>query len=329
MHGVKRVTLTEELRLEKEKKEAIKVEQFKKLTSTIQTLKGKDDKTQELLDKLAAQLSMNPDLTTSYNLRREVIKKRNYTEADWDKELNFTLKLLTSNPKSYPLWQHRSWILNEINQDEYYQKELNLTYKLLSMDKRNFHGWSYRREILDILHTRLSAEELDDLYLKEWEYLTMMINSDISNYSAWHQRRILILHYMNKSDGNKIPEGDVHSLIKKEGDYIYNAIFTDAEDQSVWNYMKWFVTDNDIAKLLKEHELSELVDKFLEAMQEINEDEVEFNGKPNKWCTLMIIFLEDRYKREFCLNDRKKLFDSLKTIDPLRATRYQEMSDQI
>lgn len=329
MHGVKRVNLTEELRLEKEKKEAIKVEQFKNLSSTIETLKHSNDKQQELLDTLAAQLSMNPDLTTSYNLRRDVIKQRNYKEAEWGKELNFTLRLLTSNPKSYPLWQHRSWILNEINKDEYYQKELDLTYKLLSMDKRNFLGWSYRREILDILYKRLTTDEIDDLYLKEWDYLTMMINSDISNYSAWHQRRILLIHYMNKENEDKIPENSINSLITKEGEYIYHAIFTDAEDQSVWNYMKWFVTDQNILSVLGNEELNNIVDKFLEAMKEINEDELEFSNKLNKWCSLMIIFLAEYYKKDIPVAEKIELLESLKKTDPLRANRYQEMIEQI
>lgn len=328
MHGVKRINLTDELRAEKEKKEAVKVDRFKALSSTIEKLKAKKDTHKELLASLSEQLSMNPDLTTSYNLRRSIIKENGFTEDEWNQELNFTLKLLTSNPKSYPLWQHRSWILKQIDKNEYYQKELNLTYKLLSMDKRNFHGWSYRREILDILHERLPPTSVEDLYFKEWEYLTMMINSDISNYSAWHQRRILLVYYIEGKELTKIPEGDLKKLITSESEYIYHAIFTDAEDQSVWNYMKWFVSDERVLSILGKEELNTTVDKYLEAMREINEDEMEFSNKLNKWCTLMMIFLTDYYNKEITKAEKIDLLESLKKSDPLRINRYQEMIDE-
>lgn len=329
MHGVKRINLTEELRAEKQKKEAAQVERFRALSSTIEKLKAGKNTHKELLPSLSEQLSMNPDLTTSYNLRRSIIQKSNYTDDEWNQELNFTLKLLTSFPKSYPLWQHRSWILKQIGKDEYYQRELDLTNKLLSMDKRNFHGWSYRREILDILNERLPSASIEDLYYKEWEYLTMMINSDISNYSAWHQRRILLVYYIEGKGLTKIPEGDLKKLIETESEYIYQAIFTDAEDQSVWNYMKWFVSDERVLSILGKEELNTTVDKYLEAMREINEDEMEFSNKLNKWCTLMMIFLTDYYNREFSKVEKINLLESLKKSDPLRTNRYQEMIDAI
>ncbi|KAL6935218.1 related to Geranylgeranyl transferase type-2 subunit alpha [Hanseniaspora guilliermondii] len=329
MHGVKRINLTEELRAEKEKKEAIQVDRFRNLSSTIEKLKTGKDTNQDLLKSLSEQLTMNPDLTTSYNLRRSIIKDKGYIEDEWNQELNFTLQLLTSNPKSYPLWQHRSWILKQIDKDEYYQKELNLTYKLLSMDKRNFHGWSYRREILDILNERLSLTSIEDLYFKEWEYLTMMINSDISNYSAWHQRRTLLVYYIESTQLTKIPEGTLKKLITKECDYIYQAIFTDAEDQSVWNYMKWFVSDERVLSILGNEELNTAVDKYLEAMREINEDELEFSNKLNKWCTLMMLFLTENYSKEITKVEKIDLLESLKKSDPLRINRYQEMIDKI
>lgn len=329
MHGVKRINLTEELKAEKEKKEAIKVDRFKTLSSTIEKLKSEKNTHKELLTSLSEQLAMNPDLTTSYNIRRSIIKEKGYSDDEWNQELNFTLKLLTSNPKSYPLWQHRSWILKQIDKDENYQKELNLTYKLLSMDKRNFHGWSYRREILDILSERLPSTSVEDLYLKEWEYLTMMINSDISNYSAWHQRRILLIYYIEGKHLTKIPEGGLKKLVTTESEYIYQAIFTDAEDQSVWNYMKWFVSDEKVLSILGNEELNATVDKYLEAMREINEDEMDFSNKLNKWCTLMMIFLTDYYNKEITKAEKIDLLESLKKSDPLRTNRYQEMIDEI
>ena len=333
MHGVKRVDLTEELRLEKEKKDKIKLEKFKFLSTTIDTLSSKDkdeEELKELLKNLDAQLMINSDLTTSYNLRRDTILKLNFKVEDWEKELNYTTMLLTKSPKSYPLWQHRCWILTQLDSKSYYEKELKLTFKLLSLDKRNFHGWSYRRDILDVLYLKLDSNEVQDLYAREWKFLTEMINSDISNYSAWHQRRTLLLHYIDSENG-ETPSTEftsIKELLENEVEYIYQAIFTDAEDQSVWNYMKWFITDSKVRFIFTDKESEQILEKYIEAMHEINEDEFEFDGKWNKWCSLLLIYIKDNISTDRDDIDKKALLESLTESDPLRKNRYKEMLQQ-
>ncbi|XBW35990.1 hypothetical protein QEN19_001564 [Hanseniaspora menglaensis] len=334
MHGVKRVILTEELRLEKKKRDREKVEIFKTLATRVENIKEKDENVKnlkELLLTLNEQLVMNPDLTTSYNLRRSTILKLKFSNEDWDKELNFTTILLTKSPKSYPIWQHRCWILSQLNSVIYYEKELKLTFKLLAMDKRNFHGWSYRRDILDILYAKLDSKNMDALYSKEWEFLTEMINSDISNYSAWHQRRTLLLYYIGSKE-NKTPKQNhisIKQLLEEEADYLYQAIFTDAEDQSVWNYLKWFITDSKISSIFTNEENKEILDKYISAMNEINEDEFEFNGKWNKYCSLLLIYIKDNLRKERVDIVKSVLLESLVKSDPLRKNRYLELLDKI
>lgn len=330
MHGVKRVTLTKELQLEKERKEKAKLDRFLLLSTKIDALNGKDKKDQELkqlLSYLDAQLIINPDLTTSYNLRRDSILQLEFSSENWDEELNYTMMLLTKAPKSYGLWQHRCWILSQLDSSIYYEKELKLTLKLLSLDKRNFHGWAYRRDILDILSSRLGASEIDELYSKEWEFLTEMINSDISNYSAWHQRRTLLLYYLD-SQTFKAPKSDYTSmkdLLVDEVEYLYQAIFTDAEDQSVWNYLKWFITESKVRFCFTGEENEQILEKYIQAMLEINEDESEFNGKWNKWCSLLLIYIKDHLCVDRDDIDKNLLLESLIKSDPLRKNRYLEM----
>ena len=92
--------------------------------------------------------------------------------------------------------------------------------------------------------------------------------------------------------------------------------------------MKWFVSDERVLSILGKEELNTTVDKYLEAMREINEDEMEFSNKPNKWCTLMMIFLTDYYNKEITKAEKIDLLESLKKSDPLRINRYQEMIDE-
>lgn len=330
MHGVKRVTLTKELQLEKEKKEKVKLDRFLLLSTKINGLEGKDKRDEELkqlLGYLNAQLLINPDLTTSYNLRRETILKLGFNSENWEEELNYTMMLLTKAPKSYALWQYRCWILSQLDSTIYYKKELNLTLKLLSLDKRNFHGWSYRRDILDILSRKLAEPDIDELYSKEWVFLTEMINSDISNYSAWHQRRTLLLYYLD-SQKFKTPKPDYASmkdLLVEEVEYLYQAIFTDAEDQSVWNYLKWFITEGKVRSRFTAEENEQILEKYIQAMLEINEDEFEFNGKWNKWCSLLLIYTKDYLRDNRTDIDKELLLESLIKSDPLRKNRYLEM----
>ena len=51
------------------------------------------------------------------------------------------------------------------------------------MDSRNFQAWHYRREIVKLSGT--AAEE-------ELEYARSLIDSNFSNYSAWHARTSLL-----------------------------------------------------------------------------------------------------------------------------------------
>ena len=65
---------------------------------------------------------------------------------------------------------------------------------MLSFDSRNFHGWGYRRTVVsalesNALHTEDPSTSMTET---EFEYTTKMINSNLSNFSAWHNRSKLI-----------------------------------------------------------------------------------------------------------------------------------------
>ena len=72
---------------------------------------------------------------------------------------------------------------------------------MLSLDSRNFHGWGYRRTVIAALenndHTHgtshaTSAVGRRSLVEEEFKYTTKMIETDLSNFSAWHNRSKLI-----------------------------------------------------------------------------------------------------------------------------------------
>lgn len=116
-------------------------------------------------------------------------------------DLAFLLPLLRKFPKCYWIWNYRLWLLKESTRllptaeaRKFWQQELVLAGKMLSLDSRNFHGWGYRRTVVQALEsTELSAQEpISSMAEQEFEYTTQMINSNLSNFSAWHTRSKLI-----------------------------------------------------------------------------------------------------------------------------------------
>ena len=104
--------------------------------------------------------------------------------------------------------------------------------KMLARDSRNFHGWGYRRTVVSELE-KLNAGAGDDnvkevvegedqgkkesqtmiggkgssMVESEFDYTTRMIKTNLSNFSAWHARSVLIprlLSERNASDEDRI-----------------------------------------------------------------------------------------------------------------------------
>ena len=80
---------------------------------------------------------------------------------------------------------------------------------MLSRDNRNFHGWGYRREIIKALESRKlgSDGDNDGMTETEFKYTTKMIESNLSNFSAWHNRSKLIPRLLNEQqaeDENRV-----------------------------------------------------------------------------------------------------------------------------
>lgn len=183
-------------------------------------------------------LEMNPEYYTVWNYRRRLLqsffpgdpstetriadiwsdvsgteKVRKYILDD----LAFLLPLLRKFPKCYWIWNYRIWLLDEASRRlppkiayDIWQKELGLVGKMLSLDGRNFHGWGYRRKVVSELE-KLSAK-LDSagtsMTEAEFNYTTKMIESNLSNFSAWHRRSKLIPKLLEERNSSNAERRD-------------------------------------------------------------------------------------------------------------------------
>lgn len=192
--------------------------------------------------------------------------------------------------------------------------------KLLQLDARNFHGWHYRRLILDKLEKATGCSRDKE----ELEFVTENINRNISNYSAWHQRTVLIPRLFAEK---KIP--DEREFLKQEFGYITNAIFTDAEDQSVWFYIKWFIRNEMVINALGREEYIRLLQNLERDIRVINQDDLEFSGKQNNWCLKILIVIE-KVAGDMGVDMKSHTSEYLKQLieaDPLRKNRYISLRD--
>ncbi|KAH7650224.1 Rab geranylgeranyltransferase [Cryptosporidium bovis] len=114
--------------------------------------------------------------------------------------------------------------------------ELELCKKLLNFDDRNFHCWKHRSFILTCLRylsVKYSWKDFQkNLHIEEFKFLNKLIENNFSNYSAWHQR---ILLSGNNHLFNTLDDFD------REVKLAHTAIFTEPNDQSVWQYYSWLI----------------------------------------------------------------------------------------
>lgn len=283
-------------------------------------MKNKRVANKDSLLKTTQLLNINPEFNTIWNYRREIIKllAPSLDQTFWDGELAFTMDKLKVRPKVYWIWNHRVWCLEHYPNSplKIWLKELAIVGKLLEMDARNFHGWHYRRYIVSTVE-RLSGNCLNS---QEFEYTTAKINQNISNFSAWFQRTNIIEHMLARDQ-----IADKESFIDDEFQYIKNAMFTDAEDQSVWTYLIWFIKESALKEHMTSEKYSSMLKELTEIIELINDDDISFSGKDNIWClkTLLVIeFIQKDILKEDIKSKSREYLDKLIIIDPLRKNRY-------
>ena len=122
-------------------------------------------------------------------------------------DLAFLFPLLRKFPKCYWIWNYRLWVLEEAsnllpedNSIAFWLQELGLVGKMLNLDSRNFHGWGYRRIVVAALesHQSRTKKPLQSTTEQEFQYTTQMIEANLSNFSAWHNRSKLIPRLLNE-----------------------------------------------------------------------------------------------------------------------------------
>ena len=224
-----------------------------------------------------------------------------------------------------------------------------LVSKMLSYDSRNFHGWTYRREVVKSIELlsaqeQLSALELDDkteekkekkpdqsMTESEFAYTTKMINTNLSNFSAWHNRLQLIPKLLKERNADPAAR---RKFLDDEFELIITALYTDPVDQSLWFYYNYLMTNLSpktspelriVADLTNKHRID-----YLDTQFDLLKDMLEDN-KDCKWIYLALVtytpeYLEiDAGNKNITTLELSDWLDQLDQLDPLRKGRWLDL----
>ena len=253
-------------------------------------------------------------------------------------DLQFLIPLLKQFPKCYWIWNHRSWLLGTATKHlpahtsaELWRGELGLVSKMLALDSRNFHGWGYRRKTVEEIE-RLSGRSMVE---SEFEYTTKMIQTNLSNFSAWHHRSQLIPRLLLEREASS---EDRSKLLDGEFELITRALYTDPYDQSLWFYHQYLMSTLDpsnrqsvfILDPCTNKERLEYLEQELESVKEMLD-----GAEDCKYIYQALLEYSGRYleieagNKKVTTMEMKTWLEEVKKLDPLREGRWHGLEQTL
>lgn len=331
------------------------LDRIKDYTGLVELVNAKIAEKQYSIDALGLitkLLNENPEYYTIWNHRRRVLQSLVAGEAEpaddlLQGDLQLTFSLLRKFPKCYWIWNHRNWLLQQGETllgreaaSKLWSGELQLIGKMLQADSRNFHAWGYRRIVVAQLE-RLADASLSTDYTSasltesEFEYTTKMIKTNLSNFSAWHNRSQLIPRLLKN---RKADPQTRRAFLDSELSLICEAINTDPFDQSIWFYHQHLLSIMSpscprhqlIVEDLTNGERQSYYEHEMKYIREILEDEADCKWIYEALLVLAEACLEtDAGTGSFTTKDMRIWLDALKRLDPLRRGRWCDLEARL
>ncbi|KAH7058970.1 hypothetical protein B0J12DRAFT_379374 [Macrophomina phaseolina] len=361
-HGIPRASQSAADRSEQQKqKELEQIAKYNGLVAQVNAKVAEGQYTTEALALTSKLLTQNPEYYTIWNHRRlilehifqgaatssmeenEGLSPAQQTALDYvTNDLHFLVPLLMKFPKCYWIWNHRIWLLQQTIDllpttyaRRLWQEELGLVGKMLSRDNRNFHGWDYRRFIVRTLEQIPNEDGRNTSMVEaEFEYTTKMIKTNLSNFSAWHNRSKLIPRLLEERDAD---EEARRKFMKLELELIQKALYTDPYDQSLWFYHAFLMStlDSDSprnARIIRDLN-SDVQAKYLQEEIENIKDMID-GAEDCKWIyqalleTASALREAEQNRDDELSQEMAGWLSQLRKLDPLRSRRWDDMSSK-
>ncbi|KAM8793167.1 protein prenyltransferase alpha subunit repeat-containing protein 1 [Eudromia elegans] len=194
----------------------------------------------ELIDITCTLLLLNPDFTTAWNVRKELILSGTLNPF---KDLHLGKLALTKFPKSPETWIHRRWVLQQLIQEnslptlltkgnlgptpvervhQLVQEEMDVCSEAAERYPSNYNAWSHRIWVLQHLGKLTVKVLLDELSsTKCW------VSTHVSDHSGFHYRQFLLKSLM----GRTVPDSNIQ--VQKQMVDEQNPVLQKKEESEV------------------------------------------------------------------------------------------------
>ncbi|XP_075231397.1 protein prenyltransferase alpha subunit repeat-containing protein tempura [Lycorma delicatula] len=142
---------------------------------------------------LTTALLLNPDITTFWNMRRELVLCRH---LDPHSELHFTAVVLSRKPKSAEVFSYRKWLIKNLLKDfpadpGLISNEFHVCEIAADRYPNNYYTWNHRIWCL----SQFPSDSLKslNLFVSEWMSSQKWITTHVSDHSGFQYRQHLLL----------------------------------------------------------------------------------------------------------------------------------------
>ncbi|XP_033229941.1 protein prenyltransferase alpha subunit repeat-containing protein 1 [Belonocnema kinseyi] len=263
---------------------------------------------------LLGVLLLNPDISTFWNMKRELVKSG---RLDPMQELGFASIVLYYKSKCFEAFAYRRWLVkfilmestHSVNVDSILRNEFKVAAMAADRYANNCHAWSHREYALGLFET-LAPEDLNPLLQTEWEESSNWCNRHVSDYSGFAYRQFLLkkllLYRRNREEGAPSPERVAKSRelvfkFAKAGTRGCNDVFLlfDGSSDQVLDLMH----DSENEKRVSDYEQCLINLSYWAEECMLNEDLIiSFPGHEALWChrrflAYSLLALQTSYKK--------------------------------
>ncbi|XP_012281754.1 protein prenyltransferase alpha subunit repeat-containing protein 1 isoform X2 [Orussus abietinus] len=146
---------------------------------------------------LLGALLLNPDVSTFWNMRRELVRSGRLEPVD---ELRFVALVLYYKAKCFEAFAYRRWLMRFALEGErpavetvecFLRNEIDVATTSANRYANNCHAWSHREHVVTILE-KLAPGRTRALLKAEWEATGKWCNRHVSDYSGLAYRQFLL-----------------------------------------------------------------------------------------------------------------------------------------
>jgi hypothetical protein len=173
------------------------------------------------------------------------------------------------------------------------------------------HGWNYRIWLVNWANVSV---------VDEFDFTTLKIYQNFSNYSAWQRRSNILPKYLETLENSH----QIESILRNEVEMCRNAAWTEPADQSIWFYQRWLF--DQLPKLIPYYK-DLLLGLACEQAKSICELIVEEDyGSSVALAMSFIRFVNISVLKDENDKRTEEYLNRLKEADPLRSNHWESLT---